>query len=508
MPFYENIIGRYSCAMQSPLKQVQLARRRFMRLLLGAMLAVVLVAAMACSGPTPAPSPESVFRPGACAGDYTGLTNKIECGTLVVPETRGGPSTRQVALPVTIVRASAPKPGAVPVVYLHGGPGAAAVENLGDQLRDAGGRELIALDQDWIFFDQRGAGLSAPALDCGAVALTDAGPLTDAAAGQLTACAGRLRASGVDLSRYNAEEVVKDIQDLRTALKLDRIDLFGISYGTRIALAAVKHAPDGVRAVVLDSPWTPEATWAENGPAMVSDAVREIFNRCAADPACQSRYPTAAAQLDTLANKLLGGPQTVNGKTYTADDLGAFLMDAAYSATGARALPATAARFSTGNMAELDTHRAERSSYHEAQHLTHLCKEEIPFENEATMRQRAQRDPVTRLLVSSMGRYFQVCRDYPVGPPDPVEAQPVSSELPTLFLAAEIDPGCPAAVAKAAAARFPKGQLSIIPNATHGVFEGSACARTMIRKFLADPDAPVDQSCLHPEHDKFKFTLE
>jgi pimeloyl-ACP methyl ester carboxylesterase len=72
--------------------------------------------------------------------------------------------------------------------------------------------------------------------------------------------------------------------------------------------------------------------------------------------------------------------------------------------------------------------------------------------------------------------------------PIPVEAQPVSSPIPTLFLAAEIDPGCPPAVAKAAVGRFPKGQLSIIPNTTHGVSRGSACARKMIRSFLADPD--------------------
>ncbi|GAA5151128.1 alpha/beta hydrolase [Pseudonocardia eucalypti] len=479
-----------------------------MRLLLGSMLAVVTLGLTACAGqPAPQAPSEPAFRPGACAGDYTGVPNKIECGTLVVPETRGADGPRRIALPVTIVRASAPRPGAVPVVYLHGGPGAGAVEDVGGQLRDARGRELVAIDQDWIFFDQRGGGLSAPALDCGEVALTDAGPLSDVAAAQLVSCAERLRASGVDLSRYNAEEVVRDIQDLRAALRLDRIDLFGVSYGTRIALAAVQHAAEGVRAVVLDSPWTPEAMWAEGGPEMVSDAVREIFTRCAADPACHGRFPDAAPQLDALANRLLPGPQTINGKTYTADDLGGFLMDTAYSSPGARALPATVARFTAGDMTELDQHLAERSGYHEAQHLTHLCKEEFPFEDEGRMRRRAQRDPVSRLLENSMGRYFQVCRSYPVGPPDPVEAQPVSSPLPTLFLAAEIDPGCPPAVARTAAARFPNGQLSIIPNATHGVFRGSACARKMIRSFLADPNGKVDQSCLHPEHDRFVFDL-
>jgi pimeloyl-ACP methyl ester carboxylesterase len=471
----------------------------------GAALSAGL-ATLALAGSAHAAEPK--FASGPCAGDYSGVSQKIVCGTLSVDETRGGPSTRRVALPVTIVKASAPKPGAVPVVYLHGGPGGGVVENIGRQLRNAGGRELIGVDQDWIFFDQRGGGVASPILDCGGVALNDAGPLNDAAAQQLIACSQRLQASGVDLSRYNAEEVVKDIQDLRQTLGLKQIDLMGVSYGTRIALAVVQHAPEGVRAVVLDSPWTPEAKWAEGGPEMVSDAVNEIFKRCAADAACNAKYPHPGADLNAFANTLLSGPKVINGRTYSADDLGGFLMDAAYSGPDARALPATVARFAAGDLSRLDDQMADRSGYNEAQHLTHLCKEEFPFESEAAMRKGAQRDPVSRLLEASMGRYFQVCKAYPVGAPDPVEAKPVSSAIPTLFLAAEIDPGCPPAVAKAAVGRFSKGQLTIIPNATHGVSRNSACARKMIRAFLADPTAPIDQSCLHPEHDKFVFDLD
>jgi pimeloyl-ACP methyl ester carboxylesterase len=473
-----------------------------MRLILATALAA---GAMSLAGAAQAAAPK--FTPGPCAGDYSGVTQKIQCGILTVDETRGATSPRRVALPVTIVKASAPKPGAVPVVYLHGGPGGGVVENLGRALRGVAGREMIAVDQDWIYFDQRGGGVASPILDCGAVALNDAGPLNDAAAQQLIACAQRLKASGVDLSQYNAEEVAKDIQDLRLTLGLKQIDLMGVSYGTRIALAVVKHQPQGIRAVVLDSPWTPEAKWAEGGPEMVSDAVKEIFKRCAADAACHAKYPHPGADLDAVANKLLSGPQTIGGKTYAADDLGGFLMDAAYSGPDARALPATVAKFAAGDMTILADQMAERSGYNEAQHLTHLCKEEFPFESEAAMRQGAQRDPVTRLLANAFGRYFQVCKAYDVGAPDPVEAQPVSSPIPTLFLAAEIDPGCPPAVAKAAVGRFTKGQLTIIPNTTHGVSRNSACARKMIRAFLADPTAPIDQSCLHPEHDRFVFDL-
>jgi len=473
-----------------------------MRLILSAAFAV---GALALASAAHAAEPK--FTPGPCAGDYSGVTNRIQCGTLSVDETRGGPGARRVALPVTIVKASAPKRGAVPVVYLHGGPGGGVVQNVGRILRGPT-RELVGVDQDWVFFDQRGGGVASPILDCGEVALNDAGPLNDEAAQELVACAQRLKASGVDLSRYNAEEVVKDIQELRKTLGLKQVDLMGVSYGTRIALAVVKHAPDGVRAVVLDSPWTPEAKWAEGGPEMVSDAVNEIFKRCAADAACNAKYPHPGADLDAFAGKLLSGPQTINGKTYAAGDLGGFLMDAAYSGPDARALPATVARFAAGDLSRLDDQMLGRSGYNEAQHLTHLCKEEFPFESEAAMRKGAQRDPVTRALEASFGRYFAICKAYDVGAPDPVETQPVSSSLPTLFLSAEIDPGCPPAVANAAVGRFSNGQLTIIPNTTHGVFRGSACARKMIRAFLADPTAKVDQSCLHPEHDQFVFDLD
>jgi len=475
------------------------------KMIWGAAVSGAFAALALAAGAAHAAEPK--FTPGPCAGDYSGVANRIQCGTLTVDETRGGPGARRVALPVAIVKASAPKPGAVPVIFLHGGPGGGVVENIGRSLRGVSGRELIAVDQDWIYFDQRGGGVASPTLDCGLVALNDAGPLSDAAAQQLIACGQRLKASGVDLSRYNAEEVVKDIQDLRKTLGLKQVDLFGVSYGTRIALAVVKHDPSGVRAVVLDSPWTPEAQWAQGGPEMISDAVKVIFRRCAEDAACNAKYPHPGADLDGVAAKLLAAPVVQNGQTYTADLLGGFLMDAAYSGPDARALPATVAKFAAGDLSALDDTRAG-AGYREAQFFTHLCKEELPFENREATRKGAQRDPVSRLAEKSFDRLFQVCQAYDVGKPDPVEAQPVSSPIPTLFLAAEIDPGCPPDVAKAAVGRFPRGQLTIIPNTTHGVSRGSACARKMIRGFLADPTAPIDQSCLHPEHDKFVFDLD
>ena len=60
-------------------------------------------------------------------------------------------------------------------------------------------------------------------------------------------------------------------------------------------------------------------------------------------------------------------------------------------------------------------------------------------------------------------------------------------------------------LARAAVARFSKGQLFIAPNATHGVNGSSPCARRMIRAFLADPLAPVAGDCLAAEAPPFAF---
>ena len=448
------------------------------------------------------------FRRGPCVGDFTGAPIKVECGTLVVDETRGSPRSRRIALPVIVAKARAPRPGQPPLIMLHGGPGGAMVEGVARALRSPRFGDAWGADQDVIFFDQRGSGLAAPSLDCGHAALNDAGPISPADEQALEACGARWAASGVDLSRYNAREVALDVQDLRRALGLKSFDIYGGSYGTRIGFAVITHAPEGLRAAVLDSVWPPEAKWAEGGPQMISDAAKALFARCRSDAACGARYPDAAAKLDALARRLLSGPVTAGRRTYTPEDLGGFLMDQIYSNAGAKSLPRDVYAFDRGDFSALDAQIAERSPYTEGQHLTHLCKEEFPFERRAGVAEGTANDPVARLSVKSFERYFDVCRAWPVGAADPVEQRPVSSRIPTLFLSAEIDPGCPPPLAEAAARRFANGRFVMIPNTTHGVTGQSACARRMVRDFLRDPSRAPDTSCLHPEHDRFAFTTD
>jgi pimeloyl-ACP methyl ester carboxylesterase len=449
----------------------------------------------------------AAYTPSPCTGDFAGVAQKVDCGYLTVDEARGSGNGRRVALPVVVVKALHPKPGLPPVVYLHGGPGGSAIEGVPRLLKGPLGRELVGQDQDWIFFDQRGSRLAVPELDCGRADLNDAGPLSDAAAATLEACGRRHAAAGVDLSRYNTAETARDVQDLRHALGIARFDLFGVSYGTRIGFGVITHASEGVRAVVLDSVWPPDADWAVGGPQMISDAAKLLFARCKADPVCHAAYPDPAADLDAVAKRFLAGPVTSKGRTYTADDLGGFMMDTIYDPEGARSLPHDAHAFASGDFSALAAQMVDRSGYDEAQHLAFLCKERFPFEQKDKVTAAAD-DPVGQLTVASFRRYFDVCKAYPVGAADPIENAPVASDIPTLFLSAQFDPGCPPELAKAAAARFSHGQFVMVPNTTHGVLRAGPCGRSMIRAFLQDPTAPIDTSCLKTEPERFDFVTK
>ncbi|OZA78907.1 MAG: alpha/beta hydrolase, partial [Caulobacter sp. 39-67-4] len=169
------------------------------------IVAAGALAMLTLGGCAHAAAPE--FKPAACVGDYSAVSQKVDCGNLIVDEARGKAGSRRISIAVAIVRASTPKVGLPPVIYLHGGPGGAAVASVPRLLQRPAARDYIGIDQDWIFIDQRGGGLSDPSLDCPGANLTDVGPPSDQDADAIVACLQAFKAKGVDLSRYNAVEV-------------------------------------------------------------------------------------------------------------------------------------------------------------------------------------------------------------------------------------------------------------------------------------------------------------
>jgi pimeloyl-ACP methyl ester carboxylesterase len=435
-----------------------------------------------------------------CDSALKGTGRVVECLTLVVPEDWSEPTGGVVALEVAVVHAAARVEGLPPVIYLHGGPGGGVLDDLADDLGASIGAELIAQDQDWIFFDQRGSGRSRPLLDCGEIALNDAGPASDEVVAQLVACGRELAADGVDFSQYQSRNVAKDVQAIRAALGLDAFDLYGLSYGTRVAAAVLTHEPDGLRAIVYDSPWPPEAKWTEPGPGWVSREVRELLRACASDAVCRG-HGDLERELDALTRNWLDGADTRHARA-----LALFLMESLYDPDMVRSLPRTLASLTRGDLSKLAHYAASSGAgYAEALHMAVMCNEELPFESADAVRANAAGDPIAEAVALTMSNYFAACEGFGRGTPPPVEQQSIQSDRPALFLAAGIDAGCPAELSEAAVRGYVHGQLAIAPFTTHDLAANSACARRLARAFLRAPLRRLDISCIAVEAMPVRF---
>jgi len=180
----------------------------------------------------------------------------VERGTYSVPEDRRDPGSRRIDIGFLRFKSTNPNPGA-PIVYLAGGPGGSGVATA------RGPRQPVFLAlravADVIALDQRGIGLSNPIPPCTAKRKLDpAVPLTEES---LTAyhretldrCLAEWRAAGVAVNGYTTDQNADDLEDLRKALGARKIDLWGISYGTHLALAALRRHPGSIGRVALAS---------------------------------------------------------------------------------------------------------------------------------------------------------------------------------------------------------------------------------------------------------------
>jgi len=224
------------------------------RIFLGAATLGALLLAPASAAAQPARSELRIEPYAFRLADGTDLA--AERGTFSVSEDRSDPRSRRIEIGFVRFRSTNPDPGA-PIVYLAGGPGGSGVATA------RGPRQPIFLAlravADVIALDQRGVGLSNHIPPCTAERRLDPAAVLGEAAltayyrGTLQACALRWRAAGVGVNGYTTEQSADDLEDLRRALGVRRLDLWGISYGTHLAMATMRRHPGSVGRVALAS---------------------------------------------------------------------------------------------------------------------------------------------------------------------------------------------------------------------------------------------------------------
>jgi pimeloyl-ACP methyl ester carboxylesterase len=341
------------------------------------MLAAALASTAPFAGPTVAQQP--TVTENDCSAlvlfgtDQRPALGDITCGTLTVPENWYIPSGRQIAISYVVLRSTNFAPQPDPVVYLEGGPGGSAL------LRStAYARTFARLRQqrDVILFDQRGTGRSSP-LECSRFASFDdlfgafrapgeAAPAdAEAVAGEsdvlLAAarteylpdtahCARELFTRGVDLTQYNSRASANDVVALVNALGYERYNLYGISYGTRLALVLMRdHARGGLRSVVLDSTYPPNLPGYEQTSVLPYEVAMQFFADCALDPVCSVVYPDLKDRFVALLERLETAPVAApDGTSVTAADVAEVLRSISNDARMVPHLPRMIAELEQG----------------------------------------------------------------------------------------------------------------------------------------------------------------
>jgi len=179
-----------------------------------------------------------------------------ERGRMMVPEDRADPRSRRIEIGVVRFHSTAVRPGH-PIVYLAGGPGGSGVGTA------RGPRQPVFLAlrgvADVILLDQRGTGFSNHIEPCTAARPLDPNlVLTEAVLSAyyretLTMCMTRWRAAGVATGGYTTNQSADDIDDLRRALGAPKVDLWGTSYGSHLALATMRRHASSIGRVAISS---------------------------------------------------------------------------------------------------------------------------------------------------------------------------------------------------------------------------------------------------------------
>jgi pimeloyl-ACP methyl ester carboxylesterase len=440
------------------------------------------------------------------------------CGYLIVPEDRSDPNSETIRLATAIFSSVSDNPAPDPLIYLSGGPGG---NNLSDQEFAFADTWSPYLEQrDVILFDQRGVGFSNPSLACGE--FVDAyieglrlNPVIEDT-GEITAmldCHQRLIGEGVNLTAYNSAANAADINDLRLALGYDEVNLFGVSYGTRLALTAMRDVPDGIRSVILGATYPPQVNLFTDQAQYVERIFNLLFEACASASDCQAKYPDLRDVFFNLVASLdadpvqITVPDLLNGGTIDAYIDGTRFIDALflafYSSELIPHIPQIIYEFNDGGYSTFGLIQATsimtEDSVSRGMYFSVQCNEEASFIDPATAIFTGE-NPAFDHYFLEMTELIDLCAYWKSGAADGIENEPVVSDIPTLLIAGEFDPVTPPIWAQETASSLSHSFYFEFPGLSHDASLSDECSRTLIFDFLDNPQAEPASTCINADH--------
>jgi pimeloyl-ACP methyl ester carboxylesterase len=443
------------------------------------------------------PDPGAVPRvePAACKFSVNASLgsegSEFSCGNLVVFENRTTKGRTIKLHYVQFKKAAAIAPSAT--IYLDGGPGGDG-EGIVQYANFLGPAFLQGLmtSGDFLVIGQRGTALSEPFLDC---QTNDCSDFADVA----------------DVRQYNTQANADDVDELRATLGYDTLDLYGISYGSRLGLEVIRRHGGKLRSAVIEGLVPSQVNWPASVPASFYSALTGLDASCTSVTACGNEYGDLEAKFIAGVNSLNADPLPIDtsfgkfpldGNTYASLLFQVFYSKSAYpflprmisdiaERRTDRVGPILDALFSNfgGGGAGIST-----GLYYGV-----VCSELFNPPNPSAFDDANAAVPaaIRDLFSGSWFGMLDQCAGYPKADPalQTELIAPVTSTVRTFVSSGRLDPITPPAFGTIAAENLSNSFHVIHENSGHGATLQSDCGQQNLFTFLGDPNTAFDTSC-------------
>jgi pimeloyl-ACP methyl ester carboxylesterase len=454
---------------------------------------LVLTGMLLSEAGTAQSSPEASLQLTACrinAGPGSpGIAAR--CGTLVRPLNPDDESLGTIDLSVAVVPALSLEPANDPLVPIAGGPGQSTISFYASW---SPAFERVRQHRDILLIDQRGTGDSA-AMVCDIEEDVVDGDFSEERTRELTQeC---LDVLPHDPRFFTTSAAVRDLEALRLALGYDTLNVYGISYGTRVAQHFARRYPDSTRTLIIDGVLPPQIPLGPDIATESQNAIDNVFARCVENAACNERFPDVRGDFLMLRGALAEAPVTVEYQhpvsgqreltEFTDDHLAGAIRLLLYNPRTVALLPLVISDAADGNFKPLAAQYnmvvdSLSDSLNIGMHNAVMCTEDLPFvawdllDDEAI--NASYMGPVQLQAMRTM------CSVWPQGLIDDDLRTPLATDKPVLLLSGGADPITPAHFAELAAVDMSNSWHIVGENQGHGL-AAVGCMPRIIGDFIA-----------------------
>ncbi len=508
--------------MNRSTQQVQCRKSFFFRIIVSLGLLIVFVFSNFSLARSQSNQPSDAFSPASCT-DFRlpsawASNPRVHCGYLAVPEDHSTPDGNQIQLGVVILKSKTSGMSTSPLFIAQGGPGGSTIDTYSKLMSV---ETALADQRDIVLWDQRGTLFSTPNLRCqeflDETIRTLDQILSDEESQQISLqaaqdCRDRLTRQGIDLSAYNSLQNAADIDSLRHALGYEKINFYGVSYGTLLGLHFAKLYPDSLQSLILDAVVPPQTNFLLNAGQSMTRSFNELFQACAADADCSRYYPDLEQVFYGVLQQLDANPASVlvldseTGKVYEAlidgDLFLSTIFQLLYPTELISFLPKIIFDASQGNFDFLSNAILPLilfdQTISDGMYFSVICAEDADYTS-ADISTSDLPKPIAAAENRDLATFLKLCKLWNVAPLDSTIDDPVSSPVPTLLLSGGFDPITPPKFAAQVGDTLPNSYSVFFPAGGHGQAFGGSCQDQIMQAFLENPHQAPDTSCIQTE---------